>query len=123
MATKKPDTASKNGEKKPKPTISPRNGSDVTQHQFKKGKPGGPGRPPVRQLRDMLREEIPESEWLEMIYKTAQRAKKGDTAAMKLLAEYRDGKPQQSIDLTSNGETVPSLLVIERHSGTKSSDE
>jgi hypothetical protein len=96
--SKKPTQRQEKAEKKPKKAISGRNGNDITRYQFKKGKPGGPGRPKIRHLRDMLREEIPDTEWLEMIEKTVKRAKEGDTAALKLLMEYRDGKPTQAIE-------------------------
>lgn len=110
MATKKNSGKAETAKKQRKPAISPRSGSDITEHQFKPGQTGNPdGRPKVRHLRDMLREEISESEWLEMIYKTAERAKKGDTAAMKLLAEYRDGKPSQPIE--ADGEITVRVVM------------
>lgn len=120
MATKK--TKAENGKLPGKKTVSPRSGADVTKHQFKPGNPGGSGRPKTRKLREMLNENISDEQWENLLKKMYTKASGGDVQAFKAIAEYRDGKPSQAIDLTSNGETVPSLLVIERY-GAKSKDQ
>lgn len=107
----KPTQRQEKAEKKRKPTISPRNGSDITKHQFKKGKPGGPGRPKTRKLREMLNEEISDEEWVQVIKKMHKEAMSGDVAAFKAIAEYRDGKAQQSVDVTSNGKQIRGAII------------
>lgn len=121
MATKK--TKADSGQKQPKRTISGRNGNDITKHQFRPGQSGNPkGKPKTRKLREMLNENISDEQWENLLKKMYTKASGGDVQAFKAIAEYRDGKPSQAIDLTSNGETVPSLLVIERY-GAKSKDQ
>jgi len=43
--------------------------------------------------------------------KVSQLAMLGDMQALKVWIEYRFGKPKQSMDITSGGEKLPTLMV------------
>jgi len=43
--------------------------------------------------------------------KTVEAANEGDLDAFKLLMAYRFGKPKDSLDVTSNGETIFSRVI------------
>lgn len=110
--SKKADTASEKAKKKgSKPAISPRSGSDVTKYQFKKGKPGGPGRPSTRKIKDILNERFTDEQWTEFLDKMWADAARGDAQARKLLMEYKDGKPPQSLDVTSKGDQIRGAII------------
>lgn len=77
--------------------------------RFKKGEyKGGPGRPKKereQEYQDILVETVTPQDWKEIIQKTVQMAKKGDTAARKFLADYLIGTPPQhtqnlNVDMT-----------------------
>lgn len=71
----------------------------------------GGGRPKkLPPLKDLLGDvlgseggELEASEMRSIINKLTERAKKGDTAAAKLLFEYAYGKPSQNISVTGDG--------------------
>jgi hypothetical protein len=47
----------------------------------------------------------------EVWYKVSQLAMSGDMQALKVWIEYRFGKAKQSVDITSGGEKLPTLMV------------
>jgi hypothetical protein len=49
----------------------------------------------------------PEEAWIAL----ANKVNEGDTGAIKTWLEYRYGKPKQSVDVTSGGESLPILAV------------
>lgn len=46
------------------------------------------------------------------LYSLAQLVRSGDIQAVKLWLEYRLGKPQQRVDLTTKGNQFPSTIII-----------
>ena len=82
---------------------------------YKPGKSGNPNGRPKKDcsLTELMREHlynIPEGEKKtnrqSFIEKTYTMAMKGDIAALKLIWQYIDGMPKQSIDHTSAGEPI-----------------
>lgn len=84
-------------------TVSPRNGADVSAHQFKPGNPGGPGRRPVRHIREAIHElaEAGAIDLTAILKATGRDAMKGDNSARRLLFEFGWGKPMQPIELST----------------------
>lgn len=111
-------------------TVSPRNGNDLTAHQFQPGNPGGPGRPKgsrdlktvVREALDMaVRDEIGnrlgsvtgrkiETYAEAVVAAQVVAALKGDTRAFNALADRADGKP--GIDVTSGGQPLQTGFLV-----------
>ena len=92
------------------------------ENQFKKGKSGNPkGRPSagmsLTQLMKEHLEKIPEGS--EISYKEAfiskvfARAYEGNDAYVKLVWNYVEGMPVQSVDVTSKGKQIGSLNTEE----------
>lgn len=77
---------------------------------FKPGQSGNPnGRPPKGySITEMMREMLASKpEIKDAIGKViAQKAMEGDRDAIRLLWQYMDGMPSQSVDLTSKGEQL-----------------
>lgn len=77
---------------------------------FKPGQSGNPkGRPPKGySITEMMKEMLASDPDLkkEIGYKIAEKAKRGDMAAMKMLWQYMDGMPQQNVDLKSGDEPL-----------------
>lgn len=83
--------------------------------QFVKGHPGGPGRPKREIEQAYFRAtvgSVSEREWQNVIKAMLTEAKKGNVAAATWLGNYLMGKPQESMDVTSNGETLSTLVVV-----------
>lgn len=82
--------------------------------QFTKGHPGGPGRPKREVEQAYLNTTIgavSEKEWHAIVKAMVKEAKTGNVQAATWLGNYLMGKPQESIDVTSNGETLAAPLV------------
>ncbi len=85
---------------------------------FKKGNPGGPGRPKdsfslVGLLKDALK-SVPEGEkksYAELLIKKIldKGIIEGDAPTHRLIFNYMDGLPQQFLDVTSKGKPIPIL--------------
>ena len=74
---------------------------------FKKGNPGGPGRPPltVEQKRvKALTRRLKSRDFLDIVDKVIVLAKHGEKWAVELLFKYQIGLPKQIIDLEHDGE-------------------
>jgi hypothetical protein len=50
------------------------------------------------------------------------RAKKGDVRAAEILLDRAYGKPKQSVDLTSNGESIHTTVVIQDPRGQSAAE-
>lgn len=102
---------------------------DIVNHQFKKGVSGNPaGRPPgipntatrLKRLLEMEQEitnpvngekekfTIAEQMDLAMI----NAARKGNVKAYTALVDRLEGKPNQALDMTSNGETLSNVIYM-----------
>lgn len=83
--------------------------------RFVKGQSGNPkGRPPkTREGRyyEIAVSAVPFKQWRKIIKKVAANAERGDVRALRFLADYLLGRPQQFIDLTSGGEKLPGVTV------------
>ena len=83
--------------------------------RFVKGQSGNPkGRPPkTREERyyGIAVSAVPFKQWRKIIKKAAQRAESGDISALRFLADYLLGRPQQFVDVTSGGEKLPGVIV------------
>lgn len=86
--------------------------------RFKKGNPGGPGRPKgtfslVGMIKDKLQEKGKGKDKTYAEYFIDQLIKKavidGDVAMMKDIIDRIDGKPKQALDMTTNGESLNSI--------------
>lgn len=51
-------------------------------------------------------------EYPDVLSSLAELVKSGDIQAVKLWLEYRLGKPQQKVDLTTKGSQFPSTIII-----------
>jgi hypothetical protein len=86
------------------------------KHLFQPGNPGGPGRPKGSglNLTSLLKaklEDIPENEhrtYSAMFVETLlnKALVDGDLQSLKLIMNYVDGLPKQSIDLTTQGDKI-----------------
>lgn len=89
--------------------------------KYKKGQTGNPnGRPSIvnnikNYIREALSEKIPGSDTtkLEVLtQKLLYMAGKGNMKALELVMAYGYGKPQQNVDVTTNGESMQSVLIV-----------
>ena len=82
--------------------------------QFIKGWKGGPGRPKKsREERyyGIAVSAVSFKQWRAIIKKAAEKAERGDVQALRFLADYLLGRPQQFVDVTSGGEKLPGVIV------------
>lgn len=97
--------------------------------QFVEGGVGNPKGRPKKAREDryyqIAMSAVPFPQWKRIFNKAAQQAEKGDAQARKFLADYLLGPPQQHIDVTSGGKTLPTTTVylpkidgLETESGT-----
>lgn len=85
--------------------------------RFADGNKGGPGRPVgTLSLTGLLRkhlDSVPRGEQQTrgeiFVKKTLEKAMRGNPASEKLVWNYIDGLPKQSLDLTSGGKPIPIL--------------
>ena len=104
---------------------------NISPHKFKKGTSGNPkGRPPGPNAKTIIKKWLLAKEQMKNpisgttetltqldIISLAQlvKARKGDTAAFNALLDRVDGKPKQTTDLTTDGESlnmpVPQIKV------------
>ncbi len=85
---------------------SPLNGSiPPVEHQFKKGNPGGPGRPPTKHIRERIAEMMEEGtiDLDTLIHELRQEDRT-------LFTAYAFGRPQA--DLTSGGKPITGGVVV-----------
>lgn len=77
--------------------------------QFTKGNPGGPGRPrrevEARNLQ-LFWATVSDEDWQAVVAAMIKQAKRGNVAAAQWLGNYHMGKPQDSVDITSNGDKL-----------------
>lgn len=75
------------------------------EYRFQKGNPGGPGRPPIKHIRERIHELMAEDKISldELIYEL----RKEDRA---LFTAYGFGRPQS--DVTSGGKPINGVVVI-----------
>lgn len=105
---KQPNAAGKQRKK----TISPKNGSDITKHQFKPGQTGNPnGRPKSYRTRIQEMEQTGKLDPEAVILAIQKEALKGDVRAAEWLASHGHGKPSQSIDVTSKGQGIRGVII------------
>lgn len=102
---------------------------DIVQHQFKKGQSGNlAGRPPgipntatrLKRLLQMeqeitnpvngLKEQFTVAEQMDLAMINA--ARKGNVKAYTALVDRLEGKPNQALDMTSNGETLSNVIYM-----------
>lgn len=80
---------------------------------FKKGNPGGPGRP-KRSVEEKYLKKIQTSitltEWRDIVKRAIADAKKGDSKARQWLADYLVGKPKQGLEVDTIGEILFRVL-------------
>lgn len=68
------------------------------QGRFAPGNSGGPGRPKLsyeQECSKTLQDAVSQDDWLEIIHKTVQDAKKGDHRSRQWLANYLLGRPRE----------------------------
>ena len=101
---------------------------DIIEHQFKKGQSGNPaGRPKgvpntktrLQRILNLIEEhknpvtgeleKFTVAELLDM--QQVIKARKGDTRAYQILLDRLEGKPQQSVDMTTNGKDLPTPIL------------
>lgn len=80
-------------------------GNPPVEHRFKPGNPGGPGRPPVKHIRERILELM--ADGVIDQDKLIHELRSEDRA---LFTAYAFGRPQ--VDITSKGEHVGGVLVI-----------
>lgn len=92
---------------------------------YKRGNPGGPGRPFIRQQRFMvlINEAVDEKSWLSIIKKAVSDAKSGDRHAREWLSKWLLGLPeavrdekQTILEVISDGSFVE-WIESGRHNG------
>lgn len=69
--------------------------------RFKKGNPGGPGRPKKERevvYYRILEMAVSEDDWAEICKKAAEQAKRGDAVARKWISDYLIGSPIQRME-------------------------
>ena len=84
--------------------------------QFVKGHPGGPGRPPKPKEEKFYKTTLSAvtlTDWREIVKKAVEQAKRGNPSARKWLSDYLIGPPQQKVDVTSAGEALKQVTIIE----------
>lgn len=94
-------------------------------HLFKKGKPGGPGRPKgsvnlvvrIKRCADFM-----ESEGWKLLQEIAREKGKNSVRALDTLAAYGYGKPSESLDITTAGKALPVAVDFSRFSPEKLED-
>lgn len=101
---------------------------DIIEHQFKKGQSGNPaGRPKgvpntktrLQRILNLIEEhknpvtgeleKFTVAELLDM--QQVIKARKGDTRAYQILLDRLEGRPQQSVDMTTNGKDLPTPIL------------
>ena len=84
---------------------------------FQKGQSGNPkGRAPKtkeEKLRKVLVSTVTLKDFREIVKKASDLAKRGDAPARKWLSDYLLGPPQQNLDVTSAGEPINHVSIIE----------
>lgn len=85
---------------------------------FVKGKSGNPGGRPINQTKYLKKIDtaMKITDWREIVKKAIEQAKRGDPKARQWLSDYLMGKPQQIIDITTDGEKLNIVRIIE-HDG------
>ena len=86
---------------------------------FKKGNPGGPGRPKLPDLKEILAKvlskenEEGKSEAEQILEALKRQAKAGNVKASQLLLDRGYGKVKESLDITTDGEKInkPSIQI------------
>ena len=86
---------------------------------FKKGNPGGPGRPKLPDLKEILTKvlgkenEEGKSEAEQILEALKRQAKAGNVKASQLLLDRGYGKVKESLDITTDGEKInkPSIQI------------
>jgi hypothetical protein len=69
--------------------------------KFRKGNPGGPGRPKKEReitYYRILELSVSENDWAEICKKAAEQAKRGDAVARKWISDYLIGSPIQRME-------------------------
>lgn len=86
--------------------------------RFKKGHPGGPGRPKLPDLKEAMARALGEqakdgTTALDQIIEAMRRkAAQGDVKAAELLLARGFGKPRESVDITSGGEKIAAPPIM-----------
>jgi hypothetical protein len=86
---------------------------------FKKGNPGGPGRPKLPDLKEIMAKVLGaqtaegRTEAEEIINALKRQAKAGNVKASQLLLDRGFGKVKESLDITTDGEKInkPSIQI------------
>lgn len=87
---------------------------------FKKGNPGGPGRPKLPDLKEILAKvlgkenEEGKTEAEQILEALKKQAKAGNVKASQLLLDRGFGKVKESLDITTDGEKInnkPSIQI------------
>lgn len=74
------------------------------------GKRKGAGRKPKSEEQTLIEQLSPYD--TEATKRLIAAVRKGDAWAIKLFFEYRYGKPKQSMDVTSDGQTITPALIV-----------
>lgn len=98
-------------------TVSEQKPKENRPHLFKKGQSGNPGgRPKVAMAwKERCRKFLEEDGGWEQLVKIAkgQVPLTDPMPALKLMAEYAYGKPQQHVDVTSQGEQIKAYVGVD----------
>ena len=100
-----------------KPKKQKRNTSGLIP--FKKGHPGGPGRPKLPNLKEVLAKvlgaqtEEGKTEAEAIIEALKKQAKAGNVKASQLLLDRGWGKVKESLDITTGGDKIDNKIQIE----------
>ena len=84
--------------------------------KFIPGHKGGPGRPSKAKEEKFYRTTLSAvslADWREIVKKAVDQAKKGNPSARKWLSDYLIGPPQQKVDITTGGEQLQQVTIIE----------
>jgi len=116
-------------EEKPKKIIGKKGKNITGLIPFKKGDKGGPGRPKLPDLKEIMAKVLGaqtaegRTEAEEIIQALKKRAKSGDVKSAALLLDRGFGKVKESLDITTDGEKINNTQTIQIEIITTKKDE
>ena len=86
--------------------------------KFIKGNKASPGRKPravEEKYLEILVKSVPQKKWRAIIAKVTVLAERGERWAVEFLADRIIGKPKQSVDVTTDGESLNDVIRVITH--------